>query len=125
MEILEVPMANRVEAMLVKNGTAVFAYVFNVCEYLQKNLFLKFLQIEQPGMRLSDTSLPYVTPSCISGGKYGVNSAHGTLSVAFHPDVSADDMTTPSKDGMTARRQVLNNDANVFFVDGHHRTVAI
>lgn len=42
------------------------------------------------------------------------------LSVTFHPVVSADNVTTPSKGSMTAGRQTLNNGPEVLFLNGRH-----
>lgn len=55
----------------------------------------------------------------------GLQYSRGTLSAAFHPEVNADDVTTPSTVGMTAGGQVMNYGPKVFLLGGRHRLKAM
>lgn len=55
-----------------------------------------------------------------SSRMYAFDYSGGTLSVTFHPELSADDMTVPSTKGMTDDGKAFSNGANVFIIDGRH-----
>lgn len=114
-------MIDRADAMSIKNGTAVNVCVFKISDYYQTDLFARIKQIEYPEILVHEVSLSQVTLSRASYRMYGFDYPRGTLSVNFHPTVSAEDITTISTGGMIAARQVLDNRAKVSLLDGSQR----
>lgn len=61
MELVEVPMTDRVDVMSVENGTTVTVLVFNVSDYLQADSFVRIKQIKDSDVPLRNVCLSHVT----------------------------------------------------------------
>lgn len=61
MEIVEVSLSDRADAMSVQSDTAVNDHVFNMSDYHHVNIFVRIRQIEDLNIPLCDADLSYVT----------------------------------------------------------------
>lgn len=125
MELAEVSMINRANAISVENRTSVIVRVLNGSDYHETDLSVRIKQINDPDILLHDASPSQVTSLHVSRSMYGFDYPRGTLSLSFHPEVSADDVTTSSIVGMTVGHHVLNNEAKVLLLDGRHFLKAV
>lgn len=78
---------------------------FNFSDHLQKDLFVRIEQIEDPYTPLSKARLSYVTSLCGLFRTFDFNHCQGTLSAIFYHRVSTDDVTTASTGSMTVGPQ--------------------
>lgn len=109
-EIVEIPVTSTAESMSAENRATVDVRVFNLNDHHRTDLFVRMVQMEEPGISLRDMSLSHISSLYASIRMCSFDYFHGTLSVTFLPVVSAEDVTTLSTAGMTAARLVLNND---------------
>lgn len=103
--------------MSVENGTTVIICVFNIIDYHQTDLFVRTEQVSDPYIPLRDASLSHMNSLRASFRMYDFDYSRDTLSVTFHPEVSGDDVTTPSTGGIRVDRQFLNNGAKILLLD--------
>lgn len=78
MEIVQVPLTSRADAVTVKHSTAVKFCIFNVNDYHQAELFARIDHIDDPDIPLRDASLSPVPSLRDSFGIYGFEYLHCT-----------------------------------------------
>lgn len=120
MEVAEVPVTDKADAMYVGNGTAVNVCFFNVTIYHQAEVFERTEQEDNLETPLRDVSLSHLSSSRATLRMYGFYYSRGTLSVTFFCGRSADNVTTTSTNGMAVGCRALNNGANVFLICGRY-----
>lgn len=108
MEMVEIPVINRVDAMYIENGTARNVRVHSFSYYHQVDLFVITQQIEEPDILLLDTSLHSVTYVRAWLHIYGSDQSHGIFLENVCPGKSADDVTMFEARSMTVVLQVIN-----------------
>lgn len=86
---------------------------------------MRIRQIKDLNISLRDVSLKHVNSLRASFRMDGSYYSRCTLLVAFHAEMRADDVNTPSSGCNTAGRYVLNNDAAVSWLNGLHRLEAM
>lgn len=73
MEIIEVSVMPRMDAMFVEKVTAVNVRAFNVADFHQTDLFVTIGSEKEPDILIRDVSRRHVTFLCASFRMYGFN----------------------------------------------------
>lgn len=119
-EVIDVPLTDRANAMSVENGTAGNVCALNVSEHSQVNLFVRLQHIKGAGIPLRNSSLWHMTRFRTSIHMYHHYYSCGTLPVTFHNGMSADDVASSSTGGIKAGRQTLNNGVRLMLLKVHY-----
>lgn len=86
---------------------------------------MRIEKIEDPDILLRDVSLSHISSLPALFCNYGFGYSRDTLLVTFHRGVCASNVTSPTTDGRTVGRQIMDNDENIFLLDGRHRLKAM
>lgn len=119
-EIVEVPVANRSDAMSAVNVTAHTVRIFIVSGYHQSDVFVWFEQIKDSDAPLRTVSLSHIFLLYHSLVTYGFDYSLSTLSTRAHSMMNSEDVTTPSTGVLAIGGHLLRNGLNVLLLVEHH-----